>query len=118
DRASLTEILERLAPEWPSLTSPDRASLAFYQEQKELTEGAVQDKAASLQAYVPGSGTPLPRNAEDMAWPEYNHHVSGAIVLLMSILVLLGKTVRWPSARSWPLLLMVLAGVLFLRSEA
>jgi putative copper resistance protein D len=118
DRASLTEILERLAPEWPSLTSPDRASLAFYQEQKELTERAVQDKPASLQAYVPGSGTPLPRNAEDIAWSEYNHHVSGAIVLLMSILVLLEKTGRAPWARHWPLLLIVLAGVLFLRSEA
>lgn len=118
DRATLTEILERLEPEWPSLKSPDRDSLAFYQEQKELAEEKAANVPTTLQAYVPGSGTPLPRNAEDIAWSEYNHHISGAIVLAMSILVLLEKTGRAPWARHWPLMLIVLAGVLFLRSEA
>lgn len=117
-RATLAEIVERLQPEWPSLTSPDRDSLAFYQEQQELAEEKAADRPATLQAYVPGSGTPLPRNAEDIAWSEYNHHVSGAIVLIMSILVLLEKTGRAPWARHWPLMLVVLAGILFLRSEA
>ncbi len=117
-RASMTEILERLAPEWPSLKSPDRDSLAFYQEQKELAEEKAADKPATLQAYVPGAGQALPRNAEDIAWSEYNHHVSGLIVLIMSVLVLLEKTGKAPWARHWPLLLIVLAGILFLRSEA
>ena len=117
-RASLSEIVERLQPKWPALTSPDRASLAFYQEQKELAEDKAANKPATLQAYVPGSGVPLPRNAEDIAWSEYNHHISGAIVLVMSILVLLEKTGKAPWARHWPLLLIVLAGFLFLRSEA
>jgi putative copper resistance protein D len=118
DRATLTEILERLEPEWPSLKSPDRDSLAFYQEQKELAEEKAANVPTTLQAYVPGSGVALPRNAEDIAWSEYNHHISGAIVLVMSILVLLEKTGRAPWARHWPLMLIVLAGVLFLRSEA
>ena len=117
-RASLAEITERLQPKWPALTSPDRASLAFYQEQKELAEDKAANRPATLQAYVPGAGVPLPRNAEDIAWSEYNHHISGAIVLVMSILVLLEKTGRAPWARNWPLLLIVLAGFLFLRSEA
>ncbi|HNB27082.1 MAG TPA: CopD family protein [Alphaproteobacteria bacterium] len=117
-RASLAEIVERLEPKWPALTSPDRDSLAFYQEQHELAEEKAANKPATLQAYVPGSGVPLPRNAEDIAWSEYNHHISGAIVLVMSILVLLEKTGKAPWARHWPLLLIVLAGFLFLRSEA
>ncbi len=118
DRVSLPEIAQRLTPEWPRLTSPSRDSLAFYQEQKTLDEEQAQQKPLTLEAYVPGSGTPLPRNAQDIAWSEYNHHWAGLIVLIMGILVILEKTGRVPWARHWPLLLIVLAGFLFLRSEA
>jgi putative copper resistance protein D len=118
DRVSLAEIVERLQPEWPALRSPSRDSLAFYEQQKALAAGDVQDKPAALQAYVPGSGVPLPRNAQDIAWSEYNHHWSGLILLVMGALILLEKTGKAPWARHWPLLLIVLAGFLFLRSEA
>jgi putative copper resistance protein D len=118
DRVSLPEITERLVPQWPALTSPSRETLAFYEEQKTLAEEKADDKPATLQAYVPGSGAPLPRNAQDIAWSEYNHHIAGLIVLVMGILVLLEKSGKAPWARHWPLLLIVLAGFLFLRSEA
>jgi putative copper resistance protein D len=118
DRASLTEITERLIPKWPSLSSPSRDTLAFYEQRKTLADEQAEHKAPTLQAYVPGAGTPLPRNAQDIAWSEYNHHWAGMVVLLMGILVLLEKTGRAPWARHWPLLLIVLAGFLFLRSEA
>jgi putative copper resistance protein D len=118
DRVSLSEIVERLEPKWPSLSSPSRDTLAFYEEQKTLAESSPEHEPAALQAYVPGSGVPLPRNAQDIAWSEYNHHWAGLIVLIMGILVLLEKTGRAPWARHWPLLLIVLAGFLFLRSEA
>ena len=118
DRASLTEITERLIPKWPSLSSPSRDTLAFYEQRKTLADEQAEHKAPTLQAYVPGAGTPLPRNAQDIAWSEYNHHWAGMFVLLMGILVLLEKTGRAPWARHWPLLLIVLAGFLFLRSEA
>ena len=118
DRATLSEIAHRLTPQWPSLSSPNRASLAFYQEQQTLDHEKAQHMAPTLQAYVPGSGVPLPRNAQDIAWSEYNHHWAGMIVLIMGILVLLEKTGKAPWARHWPLLLIVLAGFLFLRSEA
>ena len=118
DRVTLAEIGERLVPKWPSLTSPSRDSLAFYQEEKTLDEERARHQAPTLQAYVPGSGTPLPRNAHDIAWSEYNHHLAGLIVLVMGILVLLEKTGRAPWARHWPLLLVVLAAALFMRSEA
>ncbi|HET6158536.1 MAG TPA: CopD family protein [Dongiaceae bacterium] len=118
DRVSLSEITERLVPKWPSLTSPSRDSLAFYEEQKTLKQEQAEHKPPTLQAYVPGAGVPLPRNAHDIAWSEYNHHMAGLIVLVMGILVFLEKTGRAPWARHWPLLLIVLAGFLFLRSEA
>ena len=118
DRVSLSEITERLAPKLPALTSPSRDTLAFYEEQKTLAEEKAENKPATLQAYVPGAGVPLPRNAQDIAWSEYNHHWAGLIVLIMGVLVLLEKTGKAPWARHWPLLLIVLAGFLFLRSEA
>jgi putative copper resistance protein D len=118
DRVSLTEITERLVPKWPTLTSPSRDSLAFYEEQKILAKVDVEHRPATLQAYVPGAGVPLPRNAQDIAWSEYNHHWAGVIVLVMGILALLEKTGKAPWARHWPLLLVVLAAFLFLRSEA
>ena len=118
DRVSLPEITERLEPKWPALTSPSRDTLAFYEEQKTLAEEKAEDQPAILQAYVPGAGVPLPRNAQDIAWSEYNHHWAGLIVLIMGMLVLLEKSGKAPWARHWPLLLIVLAGFLFLRSEA
>jgi putative copper resistance protein D len=118
DRATLPEIAERLAPKWPDLTSPGRDTLAFYQLEKAIDEQKAAREPLTLQAYVPGSGVTLPRNAHDVAWSEYNHHWAGMIVLIMGILVLLEKTGKAPWARHWPLLLVVLAGFLFMRSEA
>ena len=117
DRVTLGEIAERLVPEWPTLKSPSRESLAFSELQRTLEQETAENKPATLQAYVPGSGMPLPRNAQDIAWSEYNHHWAGVIVLIMGMLVLLEKTGKAPWARHWPLLLIVLACFLFLRSE-
>ncbi len=118
DRVSLPEITERLVPKWPSLTSPSRNTLAFYEEQKTLADEKAENRPLTLEAYVPGAGVPLPRNAQDIAWSEYNHHLAGLIVLVMGILVLIEKTGKAPWARHWPLLLIVLAAAMFLRSEA
>jgi copper resistance protein D len=118
DRVSLTEITERLIPKWPSLSSPSRDTLAFYEQRKTLADEQAEHQPLMLQAYVPGAGIPLPRNGQDIAWSEYNHHWAGMIVLIMGILVFLEKTGKAPWARHWPLLLIVLAGFLFLRSEA
>ncbi|WP_374374635.1 copper resistance D family protein [Dongia sp.] len=116
-RATARDILERLEPRWPALTSPDKESLAFYEEQRQI-RAAEAIGAQHMQAYVPGSGVPLPRNAEDIAWSEYNHHISGVFVLLIGILALAEKTGRARWARHWPLLFILMAGFLFLRSEA
>ena len=116
DRITLSEIAERLKPEWPILKSPSIESLALYEQQTKLAEGSAEHQTA-LQAYVPGSGMPPPRNAQDIAWSEYNHHWAGMIVLVMGLLVFVEKTGKAPWARHWPLLLIVLAVFLFMRSE-
>jgi copper resistance protein D len=118
DRATLAEIGERLTPKWPDLTSPGRDMLAFYQLEKAVEQQKAARQPLTLQAYVPGTGVMLPRNGHDVAWSEYNHHWAGVIVLIMGILVLLDKTGKAQWARHWPLLLIVLAVFLFMRSEA
>lgn len=117
-RATLSDIFERLEPKWPLLTSPNKDSLAFYEEQRQAAATQGTGTTSHMQVYVPGSGMPLPRNAEDIAWSEYNHHWSGIIVLLIGVLALFERTGHAPWAKHWPLLFIVLAGFLFMRSEA
>ncbi len=65
---------------------------------------------------MPGSGELPPRNADDIAWSEYNHHWAGLFVLAIALLALLNQAgVRW--ARHWPLVFLGLAVFLFLRSD-
>lgn len=116
DRASLHEIAERLTPEWPRLTSPDHASLALSEMQARLDRSAAPD-SPHPQAYVPGEGFVPPRNAEDIAWSEYNHHWSGIFVLAIGLLALLERTGHASWARHWPLLFLGLAVFLFIRSD-
>jgi putative copper resistance protein D len=117
-RATWADIAERLEPKWPALKSPDKDSLAFYEERRDAASAATPDTQEQLQVYVPGSGASLPRNAEDIAWSEYNHHWAGIFVLAIGLLALLERTGKAPWARHWPLLFVGLAGFLFLRSEA
>jgi copper resistance protein D len=116
DRASASEIVERLVPHWPRLTSPDHADLAISQLQGRLDAEATAN-AGRPQAFVPGMGELPPRNAEDIAWSEYNHHWAGILVLAIGILALAERSGRARWARNWPLLFLVLAGFLFLRSD-
>jgi copper resistance protein D len=116
DRASWHEIVERLTPEWPRFKSPDHASLALSELQAKI-DAADAAHTPAPQAFVPGEGVVAPRNAEDIAWSEYNHHWSGLLVLAIGILALLERTGRAPWARHWPLLFLVLAGFLFIRSD-
>lgn len=57
-----------------------------------------------------------PRNAEDIAWSEYNHHWSGLLVVAIGLLALLNQAgVGW--AKHWPLLFILLGVFLFFRSD-
>lgn len=116
DRVSLHEIAERNAPAWPRLSSPDHDTLAISQLQTQLDRDAARDHQVAQSATTPGSGVIPPRNAEDIAWSEYNHHWAGIFVLLIGFMALLGRAgVRW--ARHWPLLFLGMAGFLLIRSD-
>jgi putative copper resistance protein D len=116
DRASWHEIVERLTPRWPRFESPDHASLALSELQAQI-DAAAAANTPRPEAYVPGEGIVPPRNAEDIAWSEYNHHLAGIFVLAIGLLALLERTghARW--ARHWPLLFLGLAEFLFIRSD-
>ena len=99
-------------------TSPDHASLAIPMLQAELdNHAAAAMRAARPEAFVPGAGVMPPRNAEDIAWSEYNHHWAGILVLAIGLLALVERTGKVPWARHWPLLFLVLAAFLFVRSD-
>ncbi|MBB6188437.1 CopD family protein [Rhodanobacter sp. MP7CTX1] len=116
DRVSLHEIAVRNAPAWPRFSSPDHDQLAVSQLQARLDDEAAHTQRAAALAIVPGSGIPPPRNAQDIAWSEYNHHWAGVFVLLIGLLALLNRAgVGW--AKHWPLLFLVMAVFLLVRSD-
>jgi putative copper resistance protein D len=116
DRVSLHEIAVRNAPAWPRLSSPDHDQLAVSLVQAQLDSEAARAHQVAPSATVPGSGVVPPRNAQDMAWSEYNHHWAGVFVLLIGLLALLNRAgVGW--AKHWPLLFLALAAFLLLRSD-
>lgn len=111
DRASLTEVIERVEPRWPPLLeSPDHASLSTSQPRV--------INSATPRAYGAGETAAPPHNAEDIAWSEYNHHWAGLFVLTMGLLALAEHNRRLaPIARHWPLTFLGLAAFLFLRAD-
>jgi len=117
DRLDWHEIVERAALQWPPrLTSPDYDRLTVAQLQAKITL-ADAGRASAQSAYVPGEGTILPRNAEDIAWSEYNHHWAGVFVVLIGLLALV-EHFRWGRwARHWPLLFLAMAAFLFFRAD-
>ncbi len=117
DRATWSEIVARdLTPHWPRLHSPDHAGLAIPALQAQLDAQARARAAEPRAAFVEGSGEIPPRNADDIAWSEYNHHWAGLFVLAIGLLALINQAgVRW--ARNWPLVFLGLSVFLLLRSD-
>jgi putative copper resistance protein D len=92
DRAALAEVLHRLTPRAPTLTSPRIADMP------------VDDPKA-------------PRTDADRAWSEFNHNVAGVFVLGMGILALLHASGRARWARHWPFIFLGLAVMLLVRDD-
>lgn len=116
DRVSWHEIVARNTPVWPRLSSPSHDDLALPALQAQLDAEAAAKKAAPQAAFTPGAGDLPPRNADDIAWSEYNHHWAGLIVVVVGLLALLNRAgVGW--ARHWPLAFLGLAVFLFFRSD-
>ncbi|MEX2220882.1 MAG: CopD family protein [Candidatus Rokuibacteriota bacterium] len=92
DRATLAEVATRFTPRMPALRSPS------------ITEMPIDDPLA-------------PRNDADRAWSEFNHHISGILVLTMGLLALLHASGRAPWARHWPLIFLGLAAFMMVRND-
>lgn len=118
DRVTWAEIAERAVPHAPRLHSPSHADLGIPALQAQLdAEWRARAESDRPQAFIPGEGFLPPRNAFDIAWSEYNHHMSGFVVLAVGLVALLDATRRVPWARHWPLLFIGLAIFLFMRSD-
>ena len=92
DRATLAEVVTRFTPRLPTLRSPS------------LAEMPIDDPNA-------------PRNDADRAWSEFNHHVSGMLVLTMGLLAILYASGRARWARHWPLVFLGLAAFMAVRND-
>jgi putative copper resistance protein D len=92
DHATLAAVATRFTPRLPTLHSPSIAEM-------------------------PANDPDIPRNDADRAWSEFNHHVSGMLVLAMGLLALLHATGRARWARHWPLVFLGLAVFMALRND-
>jgi len=118
DRVTMSDLVARMSPTMPRLSSPDHAALALSALQARLDEEWRAGEASTrARAFVPGSGTQPPRNAYDVAWSEYNHHWAGLLVAVMGLAALVQRSGRAPWAKHWPLLFVLLAAFLFLRAD-
>lgn len=117
DRATWHEIVARdFTPTIPRLASPAYDKLGIPALQAELDREAAARAQSPRTAFVEGSGELPPRNADDIAWSEYNHHWAGLFVLAIGALALLNRArLRW--ARHWPLVFLGLGAFLFVRSD-
>ncbi len=116
DRVSWHEIVARNWPIVPRMASPDYDSLTLPALQAQLDAAAAATASKPAPAFVPGAGEIADRNANDVAWSEYNHHWAGVFVLAIALLALLNQA-GLRIARHWPLLFFGLAGFLFFRSD-
>ena len=118
DRVSYADFVARYTPELPRLVSPEHATLAIPALQARLdAEWKAGGESTRPRAFVPGEGTLPPRNAQDIAWSEYNHHWAGLLVALMGLAALAQRSRHVPWAKHWPLLFLLLAAFLFLRAD-
>ena len=109
ERTSLTEISARFEPHWPRFDSPAYAELSAAHISTDRSSGAEA---------VAASEAPGARNEADIAWAEINHHFAGVLVVLMGVLALLEHDQRTaPVVRHWPLLFLLLAGILVIRAD-
>jgi copper resistance protein D len=96
DRATVAEVMGRFVPAPPRLSSPPVGDLIA--------------RAEPLLAPV------TRREPIERAWSEYNHHWAGFFVLTMGLLAALDR-LGVGVARHWPLVLLGLAGFLFVRND-
>jgi putative copper resistance protein D len=115
DRVPLAEIEARMAPRRPPRLVPPAA-----RDMLPLSlQGAAAGSARALDSYVsyvPGQLSEPP-TAGEIALSEFNHNVSGVVVVIAGLLAIASRA-GWPWARNWPLAFLALAVFLFLLADA
>ena len=109
DRVTPHEIVQRMTPRWPRMETPAVAELS------PASPLAVPENSTLPRSFVPGQLW-RPSTPADIAWSEYNHHWAGLMVLVMGLLALLSRRLRW--ARHWPLAFLGLAVFLLIRADS
>ena len=97
-RATPAEVVGVLSPRWPQLTLPT--------------------PSGTLVSSTPAQDSFAPYTAEDRLESNFNHNISGLLVLLIAGVAILDRTGRVGWARHWPLLFVGLAVFLFLHAES
>jgi len=115
DRVTGPEIVARMSPQAPRLSSPTVQELpedAYAAQKRAFEVGPI-----STESYVPGQTGTRPNTTAEKAWSEYNHHWAGIVVLAMGVLALVAQAGKISWARNWPLAFFGLSAFLFLRSD-
>jgi copper resistance protein D len=115
DLVSLPEIEARMAPRPPRLVPPPASERLSPALQRAAASPSGRDLRSYL-SYVPGQ-LAEPRTAGELALSEFNHNVSGLVVLLAGLLAVAARA-GWRWARNWPLAFLALAVFLFLLADA
>jgi putative copper resistance protein D len=115
DLVSLSEIEARMAPRPPRLVPPAASERLSPALQRAAASPGGRDLGAYL-SYVPGQ-LAEPPTAGELALSEFNHNVSGLVVLLAGLLAVAARA-GWRWARNWPLAFLALAVFLFLLADA
>ena len=115
DRVTANQIVERMTPRWPRMSSPAVSELSPATPLS--AEEAATPGFQKLQSFVPGQSY-SPNTPADIAWSEYNHHWAGMVVLAAGLLAVGASFSKWRWTRHWPLAFIGLAVFLFLRADA
>jgi putative copper resistance protein D len=115
DRLSVIEIIDRMTPRWPRLSSPSADELS--EPTLQTLKKASAAGAPLPQSFVPGGTATHPNTPSDIAWSEYNHHWAGLTVVAIGLFALCWRTGRANWARHWPLLFLGLAAFIVLRAD-
>lgn len=96
-QATPAEVLHVFAPKWPQFTPPPHAEM-------------LATASSSLDPFA------LPSTVSKVQ-SDFNHNVSGALVILVGLGAFLSRATRWRWTRNWPLLFLPLAAFLLIIGE-
>jgi putative copper resistance protein D len=123
DLVPLSTIEARMAPSRPPRLLPPAArdllpaavSRASASPGRELDGGRDRALGSSYTSFVPGQLADPPTPAE-IALSEFNHNVSGLVVLIAGLLAVAARA-GWRWARNWPLAFLALGAFLFVLAD-